>query len=346
MSSDKITNYYSYSPNHVLPAVFGALIGISLLIHTGQNFRYRYWRVTFFMFYGGAVFASGWILRVLSSYQTDNLNLYIAQYILILCGPPIYSAAEYNVLGRMMHYLPMHAPLNPSRVTYFFVYLGATVESLTAAGASLISNADARKSALRTGGTMVVISVILQAVVECLFMFMVAMMYNRCQKSKMLTPNLKNVCIMLFGTSILVLFRCVFRIVEYVSILKVLTSDCGSACVPPVLKNEWYIYAFEAAPMLLYTYWLNIMHPGRMLPSDSKIYLDFNRQERVGPGWKDKRPLIMSFCDPFDLEGMIKGRSAAEKYWLRPDDWSLVDARTGKEQSGVQLARTVEEGIK
>ncbi|TAQ84347.1 hypothetical protein B7494_g7326 [Chlorociboria aeruginascens] len=106
---------YAYTPSHVLPIIFASLIGISLLLHIWQNFRYHFWRVTFFMVWGGAVFTFGWIMRCLSSYDPENVYLYIAQTVLILAGPPIYSAAEYHVLGRLMHYLPMHAPLNPNR---------------------------------------------------------------------------------------------------------------------------------------------------------------------------------------------------------------------------------------
>lgn len=62
--------------------------------------RYRAWRITFWMFYGGAAYAGGFITRSIFANNPSNKDLYMAQYILILCGPPIYSAAEYNVLAR------------------------------------------------------------------------------------------------------------------------------------------------------------------------------------------------------------------------------------------------------
>jgi hypothetical protein len=93
------------------------------------------------MFWGGAVFMSGWITRAISSHYPANLPLYISQTVLVLAGPPIYSAAEYNILSRLMNYLPMHAPLNPNRVVILYIYLGATVEGLTAAGATLMASA-------------------------------------------------------------------------------------------------------------------------------------------------------------------------------------------------------------
>lgn len=54
------------------------------------------------MIWGGTVFTTGWVLRAISTYKPSNLNLYIAQYAFIYVGPPIYSAAEYSVLGRLL----------------------------------------------------------------------------------------------------------------------------------------------------------------------------------------------------------------------------------------------------
>lgn len=56
-------------------------------------------------------------------------------------SPPIYAVTEYNILGLLMHYLPMHAPLNPSRAVWLFIYVGAAVEDLTGAKAGISSKA-------------------------------------------------------------------------------------------------------------------------------------------------------------------------------------------------------------
>ncbi|KFY88261.1 hypothetical protein V500_06451 [Pseudogymnoascus sp. VKM F-4518 (FW-2643)] len=339
-SSTEITSYYAYDPSHALPAVFAALVGISFLLHTWQNFHYRYWRVTFFMFYGGAVFTAGWILRIASSYDPGNIKLYIAQTCLILGGPPIYSAAEYNILGRLMHYTPMHSPINPSRVLYFFIYVGAAVESLTAVGAVRLSAAKGDLDLLKNGETFISIALVLQGVVECLFMSMVALVHYRCARAKMLTPKMHTICLMLYGTSALVLLRCIFRAVESFSTLSVISSGTCNGTCRAVLRHEWYIYAFEAAPMVLYTYWLNIVHPGRFLPRNTKVYLDFNGVERVGPGWKDNRTTWITFVDPFDIRGKMSGNPDHEQYWLRPEEYPVVDG-AAKEESPTDSVRAV-----
>ncbi|KAK2736727.1 hypothetical protein FQN57_000575 [Myotisia sp. PD_48] len=292
------------------------------------------------MFWGGLVFTSGWVMRCISSYFPGNLEVFIAQTVLILAGPPIYSAAEYNILGRLMHYLPMHAPLNPNRLVYVFIYLGAIVEALTAAGSVRIGNAQDDKTMMRSGAVLVVISVILQAIVECVFMVMVGLVHYRCARAKMLTSQVRTICIMLYGTSGLILLRCICRAIEKFSVLSVITSEsCDSTC-NSVLRNEWFLYAFEAAPMVIYTYWLNVVHPGRFLPTKPQVYLGFDKIERTGPGWIDKRSQWETFMDPFDFAGMTKGQPAHERFWLQQSEWPPFD-RNGNGDSNIQSSKTI-----
>lgn len=258
-------------------------------------------------------------MRAVSSRNLENIPTFIAQTVLIFAGPPIYAAAEYNILGRLMHYLPMHALLNPSRVLYLFIYLGAAVEGLTAAGATLMSSATVGSSNYSSGGVLISVALVLQGVVECLFLSMVALLHHRCVRGRMLAPNVRMLCIMLYGTSSLVLLRCIFRAVQAFSMY---TENCGQYYCGTFSNDEWYLYVFEAVPMALYTYWLNIIHPGRYLPVEHKRYLDPDgKTERMGPGWIDERSKAMTLIDLFDVKSAFRGRSESTKFWLRPEEW-------------------------
>ncbi|KAI4716933.1 hypothetical protein E4T48_06874 [Aureobasidium sp. EXF-10727] len=314
---------YAYDPNHVAPIILAILVTASLVLHAYQNFKYKYWRITFFMVWGGLVFAIGWATRCASTYHPYNSDLYIVQYIFTIAGPPIYAAAEYNILGRLLRYVPMHSPLHPDRVLYVFIYLGVLVESLTSAGGSLFSTARPdNHSAYRTGGTLLAISLLLQAVVECIFFSMVVMIHRKCLKSGMLSRNIQRLCMMLYGTSTLVFIRCLFRAIEDFGLFSVYdTGYCRGLCAT-VAFHEWYLYVFEAVPMVIYTLWLNWIHPGTMLPSNKNIYLDVDgKTERIGPGWIDNRSKWATFIDPFDTIGRRKGTPAHEKFWLEPQRW-------------------------
>lgn len=280
------------------------------------------------MFYGGTVFTVGWLARILSSHDTSSLDWYIVQNVLILAGPPIYSAAGYNILSRLMNYVPMHAPLHPRRVYIFFVYLGAAVESLTAAGGSLMASNPNDLANVRLAGTLISIALVLQGAVECLFISFVALIHSRCAKSHMLSSNIRSVCFLLYGSSALVLARCIFRAIDsFATRTPMVESSCprGSLC-DSLYTTEWPLYAFEAAPMLLYTVIINITHPGALLPRQRNRYLDTDgRTERIGPerGWIDKRSTWQTYMDPFDLQGVLSGHPAHEMFWLEPDKWEV-----------------------
>ena len=282
--------------------------------------HYKFWRVTFSMVWGGVVFTAGWILRCIASYNTSDIDLYIAQTVLIYAGPPILAAAEYNVLGRLMYYLPMHAPLNPGLTVYFFIYLGAAVEGLTAAGAALYATATRSDDQVRsTGGTVISVALLLQAVVECVFMSLVGLVHMRCARNGAVLRKVRHLCIMLYGTSSLVLVRCIARAIEDFATLP--SSSCGDLC-QTLRYQEWYLYVFEAAPMILYTWWMNTMHPGWLLPRQKEQYLDLDgRTERVGPGWIDRRSKAVILADPLDFRGLLVGKQGYDPFWLSPDRW-------------------------
>lgn len=291
------------------------------------------------MFWGGTVFTTGWILRAVSTYHQTSIGLYIAQSVCIYGGPPIYSAAEYNVLGRLMRYLPMHAPLNPSRVLYFFVYLGILVESITAAGAARIAAAQKNHSLYQSGATLISVGLILQAVVECLFMSMVAYIHHRCVRANMLSSNVRTICIMLYGTSTLILLRCIYRAVEAFATFNAINS-CSATC-KTLLTHEWFIYVLEAAPMVLYTYWLNIIHPGRFIPNNRDRYLDIDAQtERFGPGWVDKRSTWETFMDPLGLSAKFSGKKDHEEFWLQPDNWPVCEDGSFAQRTATNTGKT------
>ncbi|GFF36597.1 protein RTM1 [Aspergillus udagawae] len=319
-SDDKVVSYYKYDPSHVLPAVFAGVVCLSLVAHIWQNFRYRFWRVTFWAFWGGLLFTVGWILRCFSSYHPGNINLYIAQAVFIYLAPPVYSAAAYNIVGRLMNYLPMHAVFHPDRVLIVFVYAGAAVEGITVAGAAKYAAAGDDTAQYKSGGVLIAVGLILQAVVECLVIAVVAMIHTRAAKAGTVPRNVKTLCMTLYGTSTFVLLRCIFRAVESFEMFGNIgcTENCG-----PILSNEWYLFAFELGPMLIFTFWLNLLHPGRFLPRNKTRYLDTDGYtERIGPGWSDRRDPWETFIDPLVFQGKIKGQASHDQYWLRPDEWS------------------------
>lgn len=82
--------------------------------------------------------------------------------------------------------------------------------------------------------------------------------------------------------------------------------------------------------MVIYTWWLNLVHPGRYLPRNASVFLDMDKTERVGPGWIDNRSTWQTFADPFDFEGLIKGKPAHEQFWTSPGNWRVAEKKDGR----------------
>ena len=228
--------------------------------------------------------------------------------------------------------------LNPNRVLVFFVYVGAAVEGITVAGAAKNAAAGSDLEDYKSGGQLIAAGLILQAVVECLVIGIVATVHMRASRTGSVPRNVSIVCFTLYGTSTFVLLRCIFRAVESFEMFNNLgcQENCG-----PILSSEWYLYAFELGPMLIFTFWLNLLHPGRYLPRQKNRYLDMDgHTERWGPGWQDRRSRWETFMDPLDLTGMLKGQASHDQFWLRPgeypacEDGSFADGTVSNSKSG------------
>lgn len=71
--------------------------------------------------------------------------------------------------------------------------------------------------------------------------------------------------------------------------------------------------------MLVNSVMLNTMHPGRLLPQDSRVYLaPDGLTELKGPGWRDPRRWWWQVLDPFDFGGCCR-KDAKYDFWNHPE---------------------------
>lgn len=313
---------YPYDPVKPLPMLFAALIFILAVVHVYQSFIRYHWK--YFgstMLWASSVWIAGFICRAYSIYHPQSIGTFIAQYVLIILGPPLYSASEYFILGRLMEYLPYHAPMHPGRVLSTFVILSAAVESLTASGAASSAGNDSTLRKRATGLNLVKAALILQAVVEIGFFSLVATLEVRCRRTGRLPRHVRIVCAVLYVTSLMMLLRCIVRAVEgFEQGACDPTSPSYTGYCGVVPTHEWFLWVFEVANITLFVAALAFFPPGRYLPRDKKVYLDpvDGRTERVGPGFAkaDKRPLLTTVLDPFDLNGIFTGKGrSVQPFW-------------------------------
>lgn len=225
-----------------------------------------------------------------------------------------YAAAEYFILGRLISYLPFHAPIHPGRVFSTFFLLSAGVEALTANGA--VHSQGDRPGQREAGFACLKAALILQSCVEAAFCSLVVTLEYRCHRAGNFPKRVRPVFWTLYVTTSMILVRCIVRVIEGFEDAKcAINTYCGT-----IATHEWFLWVFEIANITLFVILLAVFHPGKYLPQDSKIFLDpvDCKTERVGPGFSkaDRRPIWVTILDPFNLYSIVTGKGMGlNKFW-------------------------------
>ncbi|KAL8720331.1 MAG: hypothetical protein Q9225_002793 [Loekoesia sp. 1 TL-2023] len=319
---------YDYSPSKVAPILFLVAFLLSTLHHIYINFHFKSWRVTGTLPWGGIVFVAGFAMREVSAFNPKNLDVSIASQVLLLVAPPVYALLNYIVLGRTLYYVPYLSPIHPGRVISTFLGLDAIVGILTGNGGARVANTDATPEERDVGKALLRASILLQVISFFLFVLLEAVFHRRCHKAGILAPKptpeankqankVRRVLYLMYISSIIISSRHIFRVV-----------DVWQGYKGYLETHEWPLYIFDGLFMFANALMLNIWHPMKYLPNDNKIYLSKDgTTERLGPGWEDRRFLLITIIDPFDIVGLFVKRDK-EKFWDREHEHPVVGQET------------------
>ena len=190
-----------------------------------------------------------------------------------------------------------------------FVGLDLLVGILTASGASRLANYSKPRE-VEIGFALIKASLLMQMALFLCFVALQITFHQRCVRAGVLSQNLRGVLYTLYISNLLMVARTVYRVVD-------VFLGLGGA----THTQEVFLYVFDALPMLLNTFFLNVFFPAVFLPRSNKIFLGVDgRTERRGPGWEDKRPFLLTIVDPFDLGGLIKGNDDKTRFWDHEED--------------------------
>jgi len=80
--------------------------------------------------------------------------------------------------------------------------------------------------------------------------------------------------------------------------------------------TEALYWIFDALLMFVVTVVMHIRHPAKYFPRSNEVYLSQDgTTELTGPGWTDKRNILWTTLDPFDVYGLITGRDHRNRFW-------------------------------
>jgi hypothetical protein len=222
------------------------------------------------------------------------------------------------MLSRILYYVPYHSPIHPGRVFSTFSFISVIIEALNANGAALVANSSLPESRQAIGKSLLKAALCIQLGVLVAFVYLAVHFHRTCKRANHLPKNLAAVLHTLYASSALIGARTIFRTVEYFIVANLNFYKISNAKdVSVLLRYEWYFWVFESSLMVVNTYLLNVRHPMRFLPRNNKIYLAKDgKTEVLGPGYGDSRKFWVTLVDPFDINGMLKGRKGREEqFW-------------------------------
>ena len=222
---------------------------------------------------------------------------------------PVYSLTNYLVLGRTLYYVPYLSPIHPGRVISTFLGLDLIVAVLTANGAAKVSNFSNSLGQIKEGKGEIRASILLQVACFLAFIALVGVFHRRCLRANVVRPKLRPVINLLYASSALIVIRNIYRVVN------IFQGYDGY-----VETHEAFFYVFDGGLMLINSVIFNVYHPRLYLPRSNKIYLSRDGvTELKGPGWKDKRPVLVTILDPMDLVGLVRGKDMNTRFWDNED---------------------------
>ncbi|EOO02538.1 putative rta1 domain protein [Phaeoacremonium minimum UCRPA7] len=306
-----------YAPNKGAPVFFTVAFGASGLCHIWQCIHYKCWKLMGVYTFCALLFTSGFILREIGTFNYDNLDIFLSSTVLIYAAPPLYELGNYQILGRILYYVPQLAPMHPGRVLTTFAAISGIVEALNANGAINASNSDLPMSRQNIGKALLKAALLIQIGVIFLFVLTAAYFQRQCIKNGIRNAKLNGALLTLYISSALITVRTIYRIVEYFSLAKLhFEEGMDPMSFSPIIRYEWFFYVFEAVLMICNQVLWNVRHPRRYLPSSTKVYLAKDGvTEILGPGYKDERNFLVTLFDPFDIYGLIKGRDKKTRFW-------------------------------
>lgn len=222
---------------------------------------------------------------------------------------PLLELSNYHVLGRILYYVPWLSPFHPGLVLSLFGGVMLVVETLNAVGVALNSNPSAMASSQTLGAVLTKVALGLQLGVLAVFSLLSGSFHYRCHMKGIPSRRIKTPLLALYGSTILILIRCIYRLIEHIGNTK-LDIDNYEALLDltPLLRYEFWFYIFEATMMLLNSILWNVFNPSRYLPAEHNLFIGRDGAEMVDDEeLVDDRGWFLKFMHIFTF-GILFGR--------------------------------------
>ncbi|KAK7059930.1 RTA1-like protein [Favolaschia claudopus] len=156
-------NPYHYVPTEWICVAFVVLFALSSALHLGQSIRYRIWWLLPTAFLSGLLEVLGWSARLWSSFNPTLLLPFEIQVIGTIIGPTPLIAADFMILGRIIHRLgTRYSRLSPKWYSIIFCTCDLISLSVQGFGGTVASLAVGRSQSPEHGAHIMLFGIIFQ----------------------------------------------------------------------------------------------------------------------------------------------------------------------------------------
>ncbi|KAJ5099241.1 hypothetical protein N7532_006242 [Penicillium argentinense] len=262
---------YRYTPSLVAAIIFLVLFVFLTFYHLYQVVRTRCWYFTVFVV-GGTFQIIGYICRALAHDDKESIPIYSVGTIMILLAPPLYAASIYMTLGRLIMHLDAEGlSMVPVKwLTAIFVTGDVIAFVMQAAGGGIMASGTI--SAMTTGEHITIGGLAVQLVFFSIFIATSAIFHGRIRNNpteNAVTPSplstvlhtntWETIMTGLYVSSILILIRSIFRLIEYAQ------GNDGY-----LISHEVFMYVFDSMLMFFTMVVMSIFHPSKVLSRSTK----------------------------------------------------------------------------
>ncbi|KAH7017247.1 putative RTM1-like protein [Ilyonectria destructans] len=236
---------YHYDPSTGAAVTFIIFFLAITGIHAYQMIRTKTWFFTAFII-GGCFQWVGYVGRAISSTQSPDwaLGPYLIQSVLLLVSPALFAASIYMILGRIILLTDgePHSIIRRKWLTKIFVCGDVLSFVMQGAGAGIMASNS--EGSMSRGERIVTWGLVVQVVVFSLFAVTAGIFHKRMRQNpttKVLAQNLpwQSHLLVLYGASLLIMVRSVFRLIEYAQ------GNDGY-----LISREIFLYLFDSVLML------------------------------------------------------------------------------------------------
>jgi hypothetical protein len=218
-------------------------------------------------------------------YPDFTKNPYIIQSVLLLLGPTLFAASIYMILGRLVRLLGAdhYSIISPRWLTKFFV-LGDVLSFFAQGGGGGLLTTAKTEDDVKKGENIILGGLGIQILFFSFFIVVTIVFHRRIARepttrSHAITAPWRPLLYVLYATSLLILIRSLYRVAEYA---------LGKHSI--LQEKEYWLYIFDALPMILVSVLFNWMHPSCVLNvktnTDTELGYNMDAPQQERPNGK------------------------------------------------------------